>query len=320
MRIEEYRGAPFVDREEEIKFLVEWFSRVPQRILWVYGPKSSGKTTVIAYVVDKYLLREKKKYWVKYFNLRETLITSYESFLDTFFVGVEKGEGERGSRVGINVFGFKSEVWERIKGKEINLFKAFIEEVEKVVKKGKRCILIVDEIQKLRDVYVRNRNGERELLKEFLNFCVSLTKERHLSHVVILTSNTIFIDRIYNDARLKKTSEFLKVDHLKKDRIKEWFGHEGFREEEIEMVWEYLGGCIPDLLKVIEAKESGRDLREHLEREAWLAYTEIVELLRKSEDREVKEGFRKICEEILRERFYRVKSDEDNKINKAIEY
>jgi AAA+ ATPase superfamily predicted ATPase len=53
MRIETYRGASFIDREEEIEFFVKWFSEVPQRILFVYGPKSSGKTTVIEYVIEK---------------------------------------------------------------------------------------------------------------------------------------------------------------------------------------------------------------------------------------------------------------------------
>ena len=85
MRIETYREAPFVDRKEEIEFFVDWFNEVPQRILWVYGPKSSGKTTVISYVVDNYLLKD-EKFWVKYFNLRETLISFYENFLDTFFL------------------------------------------------------------------------------------------------------------------------------------------------------------------------------------------------------------------------------------------
>ena len=51
MKIETYRGAPFVDREEEIEFFVDWFDDVPQRILFVYGPKSSGKTTVIEYYI-----------------------------------------------------------------------------------------------------------------------------------------------------------------------------------------------------------------------------------------------------------------------------
>ena len=47
MKIEIYRGAPFVDREEDIEFLIDWFAEPPQRILWIYGPKSSGKTTLI---------------------------------------------------------------------------------------------------------------------------------------------------------------------------------------------------------------------------------------------------------------------------------
>ncbi|MDQ7032615.1 MAG: ATP-binding protein [Desulfonauticus sp.] len=305
MKIEIFRRAPFVDREQEIDFLVEWFNRVPQRILWVYGPKSSGKTTVMEYVVENYLLKDKKRFWVKYFNLRETVISSYDSFLDTFFVELEKSESEKGARIGINVFGFKSEVWERIKEKKINLFKAFIEELWKIRGKEKRCVMIIDEIQKLRDLYIKNGNGARELLKEFLNFCVRLTKETHLSHVAILTSNTIFIERIYNDAKLKKTSEFWKVDPLKKERVREWLREEGFGEEEIGLVWEYLGGCIPDLIKVIEARKSGRDLKEHLEREAWLAYTEIVDFMVRGDFTEKDiEMFEKIAEEILQKGYF----------------
>ncbi|NPA39028.1 MAG: AAA family ATPase, partial [Thermodesulfobacteria bacterium] len=233
MRIEVYRGAPFVDREEEVEFFVDWFSEVPQRILWVYGPKSSGKTTVIEYVIEKKLLptnkrRKKSKYWIKYFNLRETLIASYNSFLDTFFVDVKSDDVEKEGRVGINVIGFKAEILERVRRKQENLFKVFIAKIREILESGKRPILIIDEIQKLRDVYIKNGNGERELLKEFLNFCVRLTKETHLSHVVILTSNTVFIERIYNDARLKKTSSFYKIDHLKKEQVEEWLKIEGF--------------------------------------------------------------------------------------------
>ncbi len=298
MKIETYRRAPFVDREEEIEFFVDWFSDVPQRILWVYGPKSSGKTTVISYVVDNYLLKEKKRFWVKYFNLRQSLITSYENFLDTFFVEVEEGEDERGGSIGINVFGFRAELYQKIKQKKLNLFKVFIEELEKIVKSGKRCVMIIDEIQKLRDVYIRNSNGERELLKEFLNLCVSLTKELHLSHVVILTSNTVFIERIYNDAKLKKTSKFMKIDHLEREQIFKWLKVEGFRDEEIELVWEYFGGCIPDIFKAIETKRKKKDLKKFLEREAWLAYTEIDEYLAEFNEEET-EFFVKVAKEIV---------------------
>ena len=301
MRITSYREVPFVDREEEVNFFVDWFSEVPQRILWVYGPKSSGKTTVISYVIDNYLLKD-EKFWVKYFNLRQALITSYDSFLDTFFMEVESEE-EKGGRIGINVFGFKAEVWEKIKKKKLNLFKVFIEELERIREGGKRCVLIIDEIQKLRDVYIENGNGERELLKEFLNLCVSLTKELHLSHVVILTSNTVFIERIYNDARLKLTSEFMKIDHLSKEKVEKWLQIENLTERDIKLIWEYLGGTIPLILKMLSDVRKGEDLRKFLEREAWLAYTEIVDYLTDFSE-EDKNRFIKIAKEIVEKGYY----------------
>ncbi len=304
MKIETYRGAPFVDREEEIEFFVDWFNEVPQRILWVYGPKSSGKTTVLSYVVDHYLLKN-KGFWVKYFNLRETLIGSYKSFLDTFFVEGEKGESEQGARIGINVFGFKSEIWEKIKKKRINLFKAFIEEFEKLREKGKMCVMVIDEIQKLRDVYIENGKGERELLKEFLNFCVSLTKEKHLSHVVILTSNTVFIERIYNDAKLKETSRFKKIDHLSKEKVKEWLDIEGLAKKEFKLIWEFYGGNIGRILEAIKIKKKGKDLKEFLERERWLAYTEIVDYLTEF-DKEDREILLRVVRKIVKDSYYPV--------------
>ena len=43
MRIIEYRKVPFVDREKEEKWLLERFSQEPEKILFIYGPKSSSK-------------------------------------------------------------------------------------------------------------------------------------------------------------------------------------------------------------------------------------------------------------------------------------
>ena len=47
MRIIEYRGVPFVDREKEEKFLINRFKETPSRLLFIYGPKSSVKTTLL---------------------------------------------------------------------------------------------------------------------------------------------------------------------------------------------------------------------------------------------------------------------------------
>ena len=310
MKIETYRGVPFIDREEEIEFFVDWFSEPPQRILFVYGPKSSGKTTVIEYVIEKKLLKENKrkkksKYWIKYLNLREALIASYGNFLDTFFVEVKEEESEKEGRIGINVIGFKAEILERIKKKQENLFKVFIRKIKEIADSGARPILIIDEIQKLRDVYMENGNGERELLKEFLNFCVRLTKETHLCHVVILTSNTVFIERIYNDAKMKETSEFKKIGHLEREKVEEWLKEEGLSDEEVDLVWEYLGGSISRILKMLRYYRKGKDLKEFLEREKWLAYTEIDEYLAEFGEEET-EFLLRVVKEIIEKGYFSV--------------
>ena len=333
MKIETYRGVPFIDREEEIEFFVEWFSELPQRILFVYGPKSSGKTTVISYVVDNHLLKDEETFWVKYFNLRETLISSSENFLDAFFVEEEEGESEKGGKIGINVcpapprgqdipddvyretletdkkfslrvFSIERKKIQEIEKQEKDLFEVLMEETEKQREK-KISILIIDEIQKLEDLYINNK---RELLKEFLNFCVSLTKEKYLSHVLILSSNTIFIERIYNDAKLKETSRFKKIDHLSKEKVQEWLCiEEGFGKGEFGLVWEYYGGNIGRILDAIKIKKKGKDLKEFLEQERWLAYTEIIDYLTEF-DEEVREIFLRVARKIVKEGYYSLES------------
>jgi AAA+ ATPase superfamily predicted ATPase len=49
-----FRNYPFIDREE-VKFLKEFFEKEPSRILFLYGPKSTGKTTLIEYVIENEL-------------------------------------------------------------------------------------------------------------------------------------------------------------------------------------------------------------------------------------------------------------------------
>ena len=54
----------------------------PNAILFVYGPKSSGKTTLLMKVVED-LPKEKFIYY--WFDLREKLIVGYESVVELFF-------------------------------------------------------------------------------------------------------------------------------------------------------------------------------------------------------------------------------------------
>ncbi len=67
MRIIEFRQDEFIDREREIEFLKDWINNIPKEILWIYGPKSTGKTTLIEYVIEKELTSNLKifdNYWI----------------------------------------------------------------------------------------------------------------------------------------------------------------------------------------------------------------------------------------------------------------
>ena len=58
-------------------------------------------------------------------------------------------------------------------------------------------MIIIDELQALEGIYM---NGQRELLKDLFNFFVAITKESHLCHVIIASSDGYFIQRIYGSS------------------------------------------------------------------------------------------------------------------------
>ncbi len=61
---------------------------------------------------------------------------------------------------------------------------------------GKRPVIVFDELQKLKDIYL-NGGSQKPLIKELFNFFVRLIKVLHLSHVMVMTSDTFFIEQVY---------------------------------------------------------------------------------------------------------------------------
>ncbi|MDQ7032614.1 MAG: ATP-binding protein [Desulfonauticus sp.] len=322
MQIREFRQDEFIDREKEIQFLKDWVNHIPKEILWLYGPKSTGKTTLIEYVIEKEWTSNLKifdKYWIKYINFRRTMVGSYASFINSFFEeseGEDDFSGEVRAGFNIGVIRLEAKLLEKIKNNKKNLFNELIEKFKKL-KKTK--ILIIDEIQTLESIYY---NGEKELLKEFLNFCVSLTKETHLCHVIILSSNTIFIDRIYNDAKLKVTSRFKKIDHLDYETIKEWLLSKDleFSSKDVDLIWDYLGGCIPLIQRALREQTYFNSLEEYLENEVKLAESEIIDLMVKFMTDEEKKLFEDIARVIIQQGLYIVEKDETREKMKVIDF
>ena len=310
IRIDTFRGKKFVAREKEIAYLKSRFAQIPEEILWFYRPKSTEKTTLIKYLIEKKLTSGLKlfdKYWIKYINFRGLMVESYESFINSFFEEAEDGddfENDFKGEINLGVIRRETKVLQKIKEKK-NLFNELIKRLKKI---PKQKLFIIDEIQTLEDIYY---SGEKELLKEFLNFCVLLKKKLHIPHVVILAFNTVFIECIDNDAKLKVASQFKKIDHFDKETTLEYLEYKGVSQNDRELIWDYLGECIPLTQRLFYKQKEFASLQEYLEYQVALVKSEIVEIMRRSMDEKKRGIFRSFIKIIVDEGVYRSKEDEE---------
>jgi len=254
----------FINRRQEMFFLEQWISEKPESLLFIFGPKSSGKTTLLTRFIEQNL--PNNRYEIKHFNLRKIFIVSYQHFIQTFFTidySKSKDDVKERRQYNLKVFKLTVDTLKGLEEKSLDPFAVMKQELQKTSDQGIRTIIIIDELQALDGIYL---NGQRELLKELFNFFVAMTKESHLCHIIIASSDGYFIERIYNDSKLKKTSKFLEVDYLSKEDIQSWlndlaknskikkFVLTDFQKEEI---WNIFGGScweissfLGDLLRV----------------------------------------------------------------------
>ena len=264
----------FVNREDELTYLQSWISARPENILFLYGPKSSGKTTLIYRFIDQNL--SKGGYDIKHFNLRELLLVNYESFLQAFFEIKEREQVKETRQYDLKVFKLGVETLKGLESRELDPFVVMKRELEKSNKKGRRPVIIIDELQALDEIYF---NGGRELLNEMFNFFVAMTKESHLCHVIIASSDGYFIERIYQDSKLKKTSEFMEVEYLQQADVMDWLSNLD-RHSKIDRfvlngrqrqaIWDFFGGSCWEISNflgnLLNFAKNGRILDDEFDR------------------------------------------------------
>ncbi|KPA09951.1 ATP-binding protein [Candidatus Magnetomorum sp. HK-1] len=265
----------FINRKKELNALMDWINRKPKEILFIYGPKSSGKTTLLMKFIEFNL--NDKYYNIKHFNLRKVLVANYIDFIQAFFevdYSTSPQEVKQKSEYSLKVFKLSKEIKQSLKEKTLDPFVVMEKELQKIVKKGIRPIIIIDELQALEEIYM---NGQRELLKELFNFFVAMTKESHLCHVIIASSDGYFLKRIYEDSKLSKTSDFFAVEYLNEADIKYWLhnldSESGITkyqlsDSQIDLIWKFIGGSmweISNLLgKLIPCSKEKKISDEHL--------------------------------------------------------
>jgi hypothetical protein len=87
-----------------------------------------------------------------------------------------------------------------------------------------------------------------------------MTKESHLAHIIIASSDGYFLDTVYTDSRLKKTSKFYKVDYLPKEAVMDWLLNlEKYSKikdyklspEDTEKIWDTVGGSMWEIEDIL---------------------------------------------------------------------
>jgi len=248
----------FINREKALAYLCHWINGRPDNILFLYGPKSSGKTTLIKKFIQDHL--PEKVFDIKHFNLRKMMITNYSDFIQAFFdfdYSKSTKDTKHKREYNLKLFKLSHETQKSLEHKSLDPFVVMENEILKSIKKGKRPVIIIDELQALEEIYL---NGQRELVKEIFNFFVALTKEDHVCHVIIASSDGYFLSKIYNDSKLTKASTFFAVDFLTEQDTRNWLKDLQknsaitaftLSNSQIQTIWKYIGGSMWEISKLL---------------------------------------------------------------------
>ena len=275
---ESMREIEFHNRGKEVKEIRDILETRPTLITFIYGPINSGKTELIGHVIEEL----PEEYVVFYINLRTKFLASYDDFIESLFE-MEMEETKRKETLkelvssvtkaaGIPINReFLDYVFKDKKPK--NAFSYIIKLFEEVKASGKQPVLILDELQKIGDVKV-----DGPLIYELFNFFIDLTKEKHLAHVFVATSDSLFIERVYNEAMLQERCDYLLVDDFDYETTMGFLDRYKFREKEKETVWEYTGGKPVYLVKLANAKMGGKDIESEAKRLLKIRTSQILSI------------------------------------------
>jgi AAA+ ATPase superfamily predicted ATPase len=259
----------FYDREEEIEKIMSLLKTKPNLITFVYGPINSGKTELMNHLIR--ILP--KEYRVFYINLRGIYVGKADDFLKVLFEVDEKEyDLKEYLRVLVDYLPSKAEL-PFIGGIPVpkNLFKRFFEEreVENVFKYVEKLflrlsekfnpVLIIDELQVIGDIKIDDL-----LIYKLFNLFIRLTKELHCCHVFAVTSDSLFIERVYSEAMLQGRCRYLLVDDFDFETTKGFLRKYGFSKEEVELTWNYFGGKPVYLVEAIRNKSRLKEFCEEM--------------------------------------------------------
>lgn len=254
----------FHDREKEIEEITRILKSPPNLITFVYGPINSGKTELFQHLI-KTLSKEYRAFYV---NLRGVYVSKAEDLLTVLF-NVEEKEYEFKEFLKVLIDYLPDKIPPIGIPTPKNFFKKFFEErgLDNAFKYLERLfvelssevtpILVLDELQVIGDLKVDDL-----LIYKLFNLFVRLTKELHSCHVFAVTSDSLFIEKIFNEAMLHGRCRYLLVDDFDYETTVEFLRKHGFDEDEIQLTWDYFGGKPVYLVEAVNNRDRLKELCE----------------------------------------------------------
>ncbi|AEF96168.1 ATP-binding protein [Methanotorris igneus] len=263
----------FFNREKETHRILSIIKGEPRLIHFIYGPLNSGKSTLMREILANRL--DKSKYIPFFIDFRTRNILNVDNFIECLFEVDEKSKidnfREYAKSLADLLVKSSEEVSSYYLGMPIKIPKPFFEKIfnkkdksgdvyqyveylfAKLNEKGKTPILIFDELQMIRKVTL---NGNRLLLWSLFQFLVSLTKVQHLCHVFCLSSDSLFIEYVYNIGELENRADYILVDDFDKQtaiKFIDFLAKEyniNLSNKDKELIYSYVGGK-PILIEVV---------------------------------------------------------------------
>jgi len=292
MKIEKIKDIEFFNRESETGKIVNILKFKPRLINFIYGPINSGKTSLIGNLIEDL----PEDYVVFYINLRGKFISNYKDFVESLFE-VDRDAKKKKSRISEFTKSFLSGAGKYygipvtdhlldmvFKDNEPgNVFEYITKVMNEVKKNKKQPILIIDELQVIGDLKI-----DDYLIYRLFNFFIRLTKELHLCHVFALSSDSLFIEKVYSEAMLQERCEYLLIDEFDLQTTKKFLGKYDFGDEEQNLVFQSVGGKPMHLVTAIHAKISGTGLKETAKRLLKIRKGQVEEVLYSLKDEDKK--------------------------------
>jgi len=253
---------PFHDREKEAREITKILSNRPDLITFVYGPINSGKTELFQHLINEL----PKEFVVFYVNLRGRFIRNYEDFIRVLFKFRRESREDILREIlkeTVKVFGgvpVPESLLDAILGKEEreDVFE-FLEELFTEISRKKKPVLILDELQVIGDLKI-----DDFLVYKLFNLFVRLTKELHVCHVFAITSDSLFMERVYAEASLHGRCRYLLVDDFDHSTTVEFLRKHGFDKDELKLTWEYFGGKPVYLVEAVKERDRLREFCEEM--------------------------------------------------------